>query len=137
MENVKNTWAMRQKKNTIRLAIWTSGWTLSLALATFGPKFLWQGNATMTVLAIIINLIFGIGMIFANKHHLKGLDELLQKIELEAMAVALGVGVVAGLSYSVMDITNLISTDAEISHLVILIGLTYLAGTIIGRIRYK
>ncbi len=137
MENVKNTWAMRQKKNTIRLFVWTAGWTLSLALATFGPKFLWQGNSTMTVLAIIINLVFGIGMIFANKHHLKGLDEMLQKIELEAMAVALGVGVVAGISYSVMDITNLISTDAEISHLVILIGLTYMAGAIIGRIRYK
>lgn len=137
MENVKSTWAMRQKKNTIRLAVWTAGWTLSLALATFGPMFLWQGNSTITILAIILNLIFGIGMIFTNKHHLKGLDEMLQKIELEAMAVALGVGVVGGLSYSVMDITNLISTDAEISHLVILIGLTYMAGTIIGRIRYK
>ena len=52
------------------------------------------------------------------------------------MALALGVGVVGGLSYSLLDTTNLIAQDAEISYLVILIALTYLASVVIGQKRY-
>ena len=50
-------------------------------------------------------------MIVANKNHLRGLDEMQQKIQLEAMALALGVGLVAGLGYSTLSITNLITFD--------------------------
>lgn len=132
-----NVFEARTKKNTRRLAYWTAAWTLSMALATFGPKFIWQGDTLLTVLAILLNLGLGIGMIVANKRHLKGLDELQQKIQLEAMALALGVGLVGGLSYSLLDITNLISADAEISHLVILMALTYMAGIFSGQVRYK
>ena len=75
-------------------------------------------------------------MIVANKRHLKGLDEMHQKIQLEAMALSLGVGLVVGLSYSTLDVTDLIAFDAEISHLVILMGLTYGAGVAAGLKRY-
>ncbi|MCB0295658.1 MAG: hypothetical protein KDI38_11125 [Calditrichaeota bacterium] len=132
-----NAWEARTKKNTKSLALWTAAWTLSMALATFGPKFIWQGDRLLTILAILLNLGLGIGMIVANKRHLKGLDELQQKIQLEAMALALGVGLVGGLSYSLLDITNLIHSDAEISHLVILMALTYMGGIVAGQVRYK
>jgi hypothetical protein len=108
-----------------------------MALATFGPKLLWQGNSLLTTIGILLNLAVGIGVIIANKRHLSSLDELQRKIQLEAMGLTLGVAVVFGLSYSLLDTTNLVSYDAEISHLVILIGLTYLAGTIIGSRRYR
>ena len=76
-------------------------------------------------------------MIFANIRHLNGLDDLQKKIQLEGMAIALGVGIVGGLSYSLLDTTNLISQDAEISFLVILIALTYLFSVFIGQKRYR
>ena len=53
------------------------------------------------------------------------------------MALSLGVGLVVGLSYSTMDVTNLIAFDAEISHLVILMGLTYGAGVFTGGRKYQ
>jgi len=128
--------AARNKKNTLRLGYWTGAWLITMAIAVFGPLLVWQNNA-LTGAAIVINVAVGVGMIVANKHHLEGLDELQQKIQLEAMALALGVGLVFGLGYSTMDVTNLISADAEISHLVMLIGLTYGAGVIIGRRKYQ
>jgi len=76
-------------------------------------------------------------MIMANKRHLNGLDEMHQKIQLEAMALSLGVGLVLGLAYSNLDVTNIIESDAEISHLVIVMGLTYLGGVIAGLKRYR
>jgi hypothetical protein len=51
--------------------------------------------------------------------------------------LSLGVGLIVGLSYSNLDVTNLISFDAEISHLVVLMGLTYLGGVIAGVRKYR
>lgn len=130
-------WSARHKKNVVALAYWTLAWLVTMALAVFGPQFLWGSASTPTIIAIVVNLLAGIGMIVANKNHLQGLDELQQRIQLEAMALALGVGLIVGLAYSTMDITNLISYDAEISHLVILTSLTYLAGVLMGRRKYQ
>lgn len=127
----------RNIKNTAHLGFWTVAWVLTLALATFGAKFAWDFNATFTLLAVAANLFMGAGMILANKRHLKGLDELQQKIQLEAMALALGVTLVGGLGYSVLDITNVISFDAEISHVIFLTSFTYMAGIFFGYRRYQ
>ena len=125
------------KQSTKNLKLWVIAWTLSTALATFGPKFIWEGQAILTALGILLNTAIGAGMILSNIRHLKSMDELQRKIHLDAMGIALGVGVVGGLSYSMMDTTNLIANNAEISHLVILISLTYMAGILIGNKQYK
>jgi len=138
MNNSKtNNWAANSAKNTIVLGYWTVAWVLTMALATFGPKFIWQSSDTLTTLAIIINFAVGIGMILANIRHLKGLDEMHQKIQLEAMGISLGVGLVAGLSYSNLDVANIITNDAEISYLIIIMGLTYLVAVIAGQRKYR
>ena len=132
-----NDWAANTVKNTLQLGYWTAAWVLTMALANFGPRFIWQLNETLTIIAILLNLALGFGMILANKRHLKGLDEMHQKIQLEAMALSLGIGLVVGLAYSNLDVTNIIAADAEISHLVILMGLTYLFGVFNGLRKYR
>ncbi|MDX5437004.1 MAG: hypothetical protein LPK03_07410 [Pontibacter sp.] len=125
------------KTNTSLLATWTAAWTLSMALASLGPTLLWGENKALSIMAIVLNAALGVGMILANIRHINGLDEMQRKVQLEAMGIALGVGVVGGLSYSLLDTTNVIPGDAEISYLVILIGLTYLGATVIGLNRYR
>ena len=128
--------AQRTRQNTVRLAAWTGAWLVTLALAVFGPILLWDSKA-LALGAILVNIGAGVGMIMANKRHLDGLDELQRKIQLEAMGIALGVGLVGGMAYSTMDVTNVIPGDAEISFLVILISLTYLASVVLGVRKYK
>jgi uncharacterized protein YacL len=136
-KNNKGNWAAKTTRNTLLLGYWTGAWLVTMAVATFGPLLMWQANQLLTALAIFLNIGIGFGMILANKNSLKGLDEMQQKIQLEAMALSLGVGLVIGLGYSTMDTSNLISFDAEISHLVILMGLTYGAGIFAGRRKYQ
>ena len=130
-------WRANVRRQTVRLAYWTLAWLVTMAIATFGPQFLWTGGSALTPVAIGVNLLTGFGMIYANKEHLKSLDELQQRIQLEAMGIALGVGLVVGLAYSNLDINNVISTDAEISFLVILVALTYLASVFVGTRKYR
>lgn len=134
MENQE--WTSRVKKNTLNLGLWTAAWTLSMALAAFGPRYLWDDNTLLTISAILISTGFGVGMIVANIRHLNGLDELQRKIHFDAMGLALGVGVVGGLSYSLLA-TKVMGHDAEIAILVIIISLTYLISVITGVKRYK
>jgi len=124
-----------RKKRTIRLAIWTWTWVATLAVATFGYKFIWE-NSLWTTLAIGINLINGVLMIMANRSLFNHYDELERKIHLESMGLTLGATVVVGLSYSLLDQTNLIASDAEISYLIMFMSITYLITLLINRKRY-
>lgn len=131
------TWKTQIKKNTKKLAIWTFLWTGSMALAVYGPKLIWAENVALTIIAVIINALLGVGMILMNIKYLNSLDDLQKKIQLEAMGIALGAGVVGGLSYSLLYETHLITKDVEISFLVIFISVTYLVSILIGQKRYK
>lgn len=137
MKEKQENWKSNSRKSTLKLGIWTGAWVITTALVAFGPKFLWEENNTITLLAITLNLAVGVIMILANKRYVNSLDELQRKIQLEAMGIALGVAVVFGIGYSMLDTTNIIANDAEISHLIILIALTYIAGCVIGTLRYR
>ncbi|MDG0980347.1 MAG: hypothetical protein P8O79_11515 [Halieaceae bacterium] len=127
---------MQTNTRIAQLATWTALWVISQAIAAFGPIFLWGEQTSLTLLAIIGTIVFGLGMIRANIIHLRSLDELQQKIHLEAMGLTLGLVLVFGLSYSLLDTTNLIPFDAEISVVVIFMGLTYLAAVMVNNWRY-
>lgn len=137
METKTNNWESTTKQNTKQLAYWTLGWVLTMAIASFGPKFIWNFNSVISALFILLNTLVGIGMILMNRKYINGLDEMQRKVNLDAMAFALGVAVVGGLSYSMLDVSNVISYDAEISFMVILISLTYIVGVVFGNLRYK
>ena len=137
METKSNEWEATQRKNVRQLAYWTGAWVLTTAIASFGPKFLWDHNSSISILAILVNTIIGVVMILMNRNYVNGLDEMQRKVSMEAMAIALGVGVVGGLSYSMLDVANIIPFDAEIGHLIMLIGVTYLISFIVGSIKYK
>jgi len=123
-------------KPVIRLGLWTGAWVISMAIATFGSQFLWESQA-LTYAAVIANLGLGIGVILVNIRYLKTLDEMMQQVQLEAMGLSLGIGVIAGLSYSLLDTTNIIVSDAEISYLVMLSSIVYIVSLIINIRRYK
>ena len=125
------------KKNTLRLFFWTGAWVLATAGAAFGPRFLWDFNTLPTVLGVLVHIGIGFGMIRVFKQYLLGLDELQRKIQLDAMALTLGVGMVVGVSYELLEDIKLITFEPEISHLIILMSLTYCVGIILGNRRYQ
>ncbi len=131
------TWAASNARKTLHLKIWTVAWVLSTALAAFGPKLVWDFATLPTIFGVLVNVGVGFGMILATKRHVHGLDELQQKIFLDAGALSLGAGLVFGIAYELLEDIKLISFEPEISHLIILMTLTFLAGTIAGNRKYR
>jgi hypothetical protein len=130
-------WASRMIGNTLRLAAWTGVWVVTVALAAFGPGSLWNHQPTPTLLAIASSVLVGIGMLFANKRNLHGLDELQRTIQLEAMAWSLGAGLVGGVAWTLFARHELVGVDAEIGHLLAFMAVIYVAGSIAGLLRYR
>lgn len=115
--------------HTTHLMTWTAAWVLTVAISKFGV-------IPFTLFAFLLNVGVGMGMIWANIRFLNGQDELMRKVQLEAMGISLGVSVVGGIALSLSNSANLIPFDAQISHLVLLIGLTYIVSLVINMRRY-
>ena len=133
----KTNWTDRQKANSKRLALFTFIWVASNALLAFGPKFFWHFNFALSISAVVVNLIAGAGMLYAHKRYLVDLDELQKRINLEAMALCLGVGLVIGLCYESLEDIQLISFEPQIAHLTFIMCFAYMAGLIRGHRKYK
>jgi hypothetical protein len=132
-----SSWASNSTRNTARLRYWTIAWLATTALAAYGPKWLWDFDTLLTILGVVINLGVGFGMIVATRNHLQGLDEMQQKIFLDAAALSLGAGLVFGIGYELLEDIKLISFEPDISHLIILMSLTFIAGIIAGHRKYR
>ena len=130
-------WASRQIRSTMGLAAWTVAWVASLALAAFGPEILWNDQPALTAAAIAVNVLVGIGMLFAHKRYLASLDELQRATQMQAMAWSLGAGLVGGLAWTLLARHGLVGFEAEIAQLVVFMALVYLAGCIAGVLRYR
>ena len=126
-----------RKKHLLNLGLWTWSWVATLAIATFGPKFIWDDHTVLTTFAILTNLVNGVLMILANRKLFNHYDELERKIHLESLALTLGLTVIVGLTYSLLSQVNLIPFDAEIGILVGFVGLTYMITLLINRKRYS
>jgi hypothetical protein len=133
----KNNYQTKNNANTNTLRNWTFAWVITMAIATFAPKFIWDFNTALTITAVLVNLGIGFRMLVANRDYLRGLDEMQQKILLEAMALALGVGLVVGLSYTMLENIQLITYQPEISHIVFIMVITYGLAVFSGHRKYQ
>ncbi len=136
MQSNSNDLNLRCRRNKKQLFIWSLAWVLTQALATFGPKFVWDYHTLLSILAVGFNVLMGGGMILANIRFIKGLDELQQRIHMEAMGITLGVVLVLGIAYATLDTVKLIPFDAEIGFLILIMGVTYLLSLFVCTRRY-
>jgi hypothetical protein len=132
-----NAYQSRSRTNVIRLFRWNGAWAAATALMALGPKFLWNNALAFTLLAVGLDVAVGLGMILANKKYLAELDELQRKVQLNSMAITLGVGLIAGVPFSVMDSYHVIPFHADIASLLVLMSLTFAVSNLYGRWRYR
>jgi hypothetical protein len=138
MKNMASTTLdQRCKASKKSLFVWTLGWLLSLALFAFGPKFIWDFNFIISLSSIAVNLFFGYQMIITNKKHLDGLDELQRQLHLNAMAISLGVSVVFGAIYGLLEPARLLETTPSPSNILFVMGVSYFVSLVVNFRKYQ
>jgi hypothetical protein len=132
-----DSYQSRTVKNILQLLCWAAAWLGSCALMALGPRLLWNKALVLTLLAVCFNFCVGVGLILAHKKYLARLDELQQRIYLNALAITVGVALIVSIPYSVIDRYHLISFHANLSDLWILMSLTFLVSFFYGTWRYR
>jgi hypothetical protein len=82
--------AAKKINSSEKLGFCSTAWVLSMALTNFDPQFIWDLNISLTVIAVLLNLALGLKMVLAYIAHIKALDEMQQRIQLNAMGITLG-----------------------------------------------
>ncbi len=137
MPEQKTTAIPGEAKAVLRLAIWTGVWIASLALARFGPDVLWGGQSVISWIAVGVNVLAGIAWIVAHARFLRSVDDLQRKIMLDAIAVALGVGLVGGFAYAAANSAGLVDFDSGIAVMSVVMAVVYVLGILVGNLRYR
>jgi hypothetical protein len=137
LKPLENGYESRVRTSVIQLFRWCGAWAATCALLAFGPKFLWNRSLVFTLLAIGLNICVGAGAIVANKKYLEELDDLQRKVHLNSLAITVGVAIITGFPYTVMDSYAVIPFHADISHLLVLMSLTYGVCNLYGTRRYR
>ena len=123
-------------KATRKLFIWTLAWLIALAIASFGNALLWSDNKPLTLLGLVGCSAVGVGMLYANANYLKSLDELQAKLQIQAMGMTLGVGLLFATGLPLLNKLGVLSTSLNISALLVFMSLSYMAALIVLNRRY-
>jgi len=124
------------RTNVGALALGTLAWVATLALATFGPRLLWD-SPVLSWVAIALNLAAGVVWIIVHARYLRGVDDLQRKILMDAIAVALGAGLVGGLAYAAASNAGLVPAQADLALASVVMGLVYMGAVAVGTLRYR
>lgn len=131
-----NNHDQRLNKISKTLFLWTALWMLSVAALAFGPKLFWQFNTTVTLVVIVINLALGIKMLVVNKQHFDNMDDMQKKIHFNAMAISLGITMILGVVYGLLEPAGLIEETPNPSNLLFVMGITYLIAVFVNFRKY-
>lgn len=120
----------------IKFLAWVFIWVSSMVLADKAELYGWYTAEYMSIAAIIINLLLGLGMILAFISYLKFFDELQRKIQLDALAFSMGVTLVGSFTYSLLITAGYIPYP-EISVIILITTGAYMAGVLFGNFRFR
>jgi len=126
----------RDVKNATVANIWTLAWAISLGVISYLSDYGWYTSIWVAMVGFGIHAVIGVGMVLAFKKFLTEADELERKIQLDALALSVGVTIVFFSSYSVLE--KAISIPGlSTAYLIVVLALAYSVGIIFGRRRYR
>ena len=121
---------INQRRMVISGMSWMGAWLALIYVIGRG----WLSAFAATA-ASVVPLALGVGMIVAYRRYLGETDELRRKIEVDALALAFGVGLVGAFSYVLLERAGAV-VRADPMQLVMLMVATYVIGVVLGHRRY-
>ena len=126
----------RNANASIRLLLWSIVWVGSLILVDKAILYGWHTSQVISAGGVLLNAALGLCVIWTFLRYLRLMDEMQRKIQLQALAFAMGIGLVGSHSYSLLVTAGFV-TDPEVSDIILLMTGTYVAGLAIGQFRHR
>ena len=125
----------RDRRNQLRVTLWALVWGISFVAVAQGIRREWLPLAA-ALAGVIGSALLGIATVLAHRRYLRETDELRRKIEVEALALAFGVGLVGGLTYWLLVVSGTMPATG-FSYVFVVMFIAHPVGVLIGRRRYS
>jgi hypothetical protein len=123
------------QRSQIWIVVWSLGWVASFLAVDVGIDRGWIDGDAGFIAATAIVTVIGVGWLTAYLRFLRHADELVRKVQLEAMAMAVGVGFVVGFGVLLLAAGGLV--EAQVTVLLEVMAATYVVALVFGRRRYS
>ncbi len=126
----------RERRNHHRVVRWALAWVGAWLVFNIGIRRDWLPGGIPAVAATLLTAGLGLGMMLAYRRFLREADELRRKIELDALALAVGVGLVGGVSYWLLQRSGTVAYADVFDVTVLLICFSHAVGVFLGYRRH-
>ena len=124
----------RDKKNANRVNMWALGWMFSLMANAILTRTFDLGISGLWAIIFLIHIMAGIMLLLSYRRFLSELDEMERKVQLDAMALSVGLSLLVYSAGSILHSVDLLpAPDASI--VLVVMSFSYMAGLIFGRIK--
>lgn len=133
-ETRKISWCERDRKNQLQFLVWCFAWMAAVIAASIllRDHMVPAGGASLFVASAPTAL--GVAAIWTYKRFLSEADELLRKIQLEALALGFAGGMVGALGYRLLERAG--APPADIGDVVVPMAVFYIVGIWLSKRRY-
>ncbi|CAN5916209.1 hypothetical protein BH23ACT10_BH23ACT10_08300 [soil metagenome] len=135
-DNTGRTAGERDKVNQRRVLVWSLVWVASFLAVDYAIAEDMIGGGAVIVGATAAISVLGIGVLASFHRFLRGTDELMRKIQLDALALTVGIGFVSAFGYSLLQDTAIVASSDATTILVVAMATTCVVGVVLGRRRY-
>jgi ABC-type Co2+ transport system permease subunit len=125
----------RDLRNQRRFLLWALAWAFTFVAVALEIKRKWLPFG-VTLAGVTLDALLGAATVLAYYRYLRDTDELRRKIEVEALAVAFGIGVFGGLTYWLLTVSGAVPA-LGFAYVFSGMVITYSVGVLIGRRRYS
>ena len=126
----------RAIRDNLALVGWMFTWMAALIVSDKAALHGWWSAQWITWLSIAVTTGLGLWVIFRFLRLLRGMDELQRRIQLNALAIGLGVSLVGTVTYSLLVTWGFI-VDEEVTDVLVLMCVSYSIAVIAGTVRYR
>jgi drug/metabolite transporter (DMT)-like permease len=125
----------RDRRNQRRIIGWGFVWMAAWLAVNFAIRFDHLTSALGVATAAAVPAVLGVLTVLAYRRFLREADELRRKIEVEALALSAGVGLVCGFTYFLLERAALVS-ESGLLVILMVITFTHALGVFLGMRRY-
>ena len=127
---------VKDRHNQYRILGWMIAWIGTWLGTNLAIKYDILATGLPATLVTIIPTGLGIATMLAYRRYLRETDELRRKIELDALALSLGVGFVGSLSYWLLGKAGAVA-EVDLLFMFVVMSVTYSVAVVAGQLRYK
>jgi hypothetical protein len=125
----------QDRVNSRRFTLWCLAWAVAYVGAHWTLKADLQLATALVWLLVSAPILLMVRAVFSYMHFLRNADELLQKIQLQGLAMGFGAAVVFVTGYQLLEAAG--ANEMQSDHLIIVMVFSWMAGQLHGSWRYR